>query len=737
MKHSEERKRKIAAFLSSEFYTPMTLPELHVVLDVPEKDREEFNHLINQMVESGAVRVSGKGRYVIPEQTRLIRGTIQGTAGRFFFLIPDDKGKDDVFIAPDKMNGAMHGDSVLVKSLPAQGDERRFRGEVVQILNEQRNEVLGTVRIGRETFLVPFDKRYGDINIAEDSPVDFYSGDVVSVEIIRAAHGRLPATGIVKSIIARSSDPRAFYKYLLQLYGYSEEYPVEAVSEAKAIAAMDNTGTPGQREDYRDLLTVTIDGADAKDLDDAVSLEARGDGTYILWVHIADVSHYVREGSELDKEAADRGTSVYLVDRVIPMLPEILSNGLCSLNPNEDKLAFSVRMTIDASGNVTESHISESIIRSNERMTYDNVHKLLQGGHPELEERYRNLLPFFRNMYDLSVILRGKRRNRGSIDFDFQESKVIVDSNGRPVEVKQYDITDANRIIEEFMILCNETVAEEFGWIGFPFIFRVHGKPDQEKIHDLNRFLSNMGLNIKSPGNIHPAAIQKVLQDAKGKPFEHLVNTVVLRSMQKAVYSTVNEGHFGLASENYSHFTSPIRRYPDLMIHRLIKKKINSEKEGFVFSERDIRLMEAHAATIAGSSSEMERKAERSERQLVDYYKALYMEDHIGEVFDGVVSGVTGFGMFVELENTVEGLIRVDNLDGYYIFDKENHSLYMKNGPGRYTIGMPVKVRVVSVNINRGEIDMVLEGKRKPDVNKRKKEVRRTPQRKYSRKKRR
>lgn len=735
MKHREERKRKIAAYLSSGNYTPMTLQELRVVLDVPEKDRDEFTLLMGQMVSAGVVKISDNGRYIIPRETKIVKGTIQGTAGRFFFLIPDDKEKEDVFIAPDKMNGAMHGDSVLVKSIPAGGDEKRFRGEVVQILNEQRNEVLGTVSISREAFLIPFDKRFGEISLDGTSPVDFYNGDVVSVEITRAQHDKLPARGIVKSVIARSSDPRAFYKYLLQLYGYEEEYPAGAIAEAERVAKEGTLADEKNREDLRSLITVTIDGADAKDLDDAISIKRENDGTYTLWVHIADVSHFVREGSELDNEASDRGTSVYLVDRVIPMLPEILSNNLCSLNPDGDKLAFTVRMRIDGTGSVTESHISESIIRSNERMTYDNVHKLLEGGHPELNERYRELIPVFRTMQELSRILRKKRRDRGSIDFDFQESKIIVDENGKPLGVTQYNITEANRIIEEFMILCNETVAEEFGWIGFPFIFRVHGKPDQDKIRDLNRFLSNMGLGIKSPGNIHPAALQKVILEAKGKPYEHLVNTVVLRSMRKAEYNTVNEGHFGLASENYSHFTSPIRRYPDLMIHRLIKKRISAEKTGKQFSEREIRLMEVHASTIAGSSSEMERKAEKAERQLVDYYKALYMEDHVGEVFDGVVSGVTGFGMFIELENTVEGLVRLDNLDGYYIFDKDNHSLYMKNGPGRYTIGMPVRVKVVSVNINRGEIDMVLDDKRKSSGTKRRKEVYRPSKRRYGGKK--
>ena len=737
MKHREERKRKIAAYLSSENYTPMTLDELCVVLDVPKSDMGEFRLLMEHMKSMGIVRVSKKGRFEIPEETRIIKGTIQGTAGRFFFLIPDDRSLEDLFIAPDSMHGSMHGDSVLVRKIPPRGTERRSRGEVIQILNEHRDEILGSVRKSRDTYLIPFDKRFGDIFIETLGSESLMDGDIAAVEITKAQHGRTPARGFVKEVIARGHDPRGFYKYLLRLNGYESKYPDDAVREAEAIARDKEKGNTDARKDLRDLVTVTIDGADAKDLDDAISLKVEKDGTYTLWVHIADVSHYVREGSELDKEASDRGTSVYLVDRVIPMLPEILSNGLCSLNPDEDKFAFTVRMQVDVNGQVLNSEIFESVIRSNERMTYSDVHKLLEGNDRELNERYKNHIQLFRNMHALSLILSKKRRNRGSIDFEFQESKVIVDNDGKPVDITKYDITDANRIIEEFMILCNETVAEEFGWIDFPFIFRIHGEPDRDKLNDLNRFLKNMGLGIKNPGNIHPASIQKVIIDAKGKPYEHLVNTVVLRSMQKAEYNTVNAGHFGLASENYSHFTSPIRRYPDLMIHRLIKKKLESERTGRQIAAREIRLLEAHAATIAKSSSEMERKAERAERQLVDYYKALYMEEHVGEIFEGVVSGVAGFGMFVELENTVEGLVRLENMEGYYIYDRDNHLLYMKNGPGRFTIGMPVRVKVVSVNVNRGEVDMILMEKRKSTGYRRSKESEKSGRRKYKGKKKR
>ena len=709
MKRLEERKNKIAMFLASDIYIPMTLQELCIVLDVPDKDKEEFKALMQTMKKSGIVRLSKNGRYTLNDNKAVYKGTIQGTAKRFSFFIPEKKDMEDIFIAPDRLNGAIHGDSVLVKVVASRQDDNRQRGEVVQILNERRSEIIGIVEIYRAILtVVPFDKRIGRINIDSEEPQKYREGDVAAVELAMPSAERDLAKGRITEIVARKSDPRSLFKYIMRMYGYEMEYPEEAVNEAKSIALNTRSDSNSKRQDYRDLPTVTIDGDDAKDLDDAISISKNAAGNYMLGVHIADVSHYVRENSELDKEASERGTSVYLVDRVIPMLPEVLSNGLCSLNPNEDKMAFSVMMEVDVNGTVIDFDINESIISSNERMTYKNVHKLLNGKDESLAIRYKEMLPNFYLMRDLAVILRKKRRNRGSIDFNFKESKVIIGPNGEPTEITKYDITEANRIIEEFMLLCNETVAENFGWGDFPFIFRNHDKPDTEKMSNLNSFLKGIGYSLKSPGNVHPAELQKLIGEAKGSPVEHLVNTVVLRSLKKAEYNPVNSGHFGLASEFYSHFTSPIRRYPDLMIHRLIKKRLGIGGEKSPSDAREIEILAAHVYTVARSSSEMERKAEKAERDLVDRYKAVFMEKHIGETFTGVVSGVTGFGMFVELENTVEGLVKLSNLNGYYIFDKDNHALYMKSGPGRYTIGTVVKVKVVSVNVNLGEVDMII-----------------------------
>ena len=707
MKHKEERKNKIAAYLASDIYIPMSFEEMCLVLDVPDSDRDEFSELLGEMRKSGILKLSKKGRYTISENKAVHKGTIQGTTRRFSFFISDDKGREDIFIAPDKQNGAMHGDSVLVRVIGYKPGDERMRGEVIQILNEHRDEILGVIEIYRATLtVVPFDKRIGRIRIETDHPQKYREGDIAAVEVSMPSAERNLATGKIVEIVAKSSDPRSLFKYITRMYHYETEYPIDAVEEAKRIAK--ETRNEKNRTDYRELTTVTIDGDDAKDLDDAISISQLSNGNYKLGVHIADVSHYVRENSVLDKEAADRGTSVYLVDRVIPMLPEVLSNGLCSLNPDEDKFTFSVMMEVTPSGTVVDFDINESIICSNERMTYKNVHKLLNDEDNSLAVRYAYIMPELMMMRDLAAILRKKRRARGSIDFNFKESKVIMGADGIPSEITQYDITEANRIIEEFMLLCNETVAENFAWDDFPFIFRNHDKPDDEKMQGLNTFLKGLGRSLKSPGNVHPAELQKLVADVHGTPVEHLVNTVVLRSLKKAEYSPVNNGHFGLASEHYSHFTSPIRRYPDLMIHRLIKKKLSIGGEKIPVSARGMDILAAHVFTIAKSSSEMERKAEKAERDLVDRYKAAFMEQHIGETFSGVVSGVTGFGMFVELENTGEGLVKIGDLDGYYVFDRDNHVLYMPRGPKRYTIGTVVKVKVVSVNINAGDVDMII-----------------------------
>jgi ribonuclease R len=672
-------------------------------------DRPGFEALLDEMRKAGILKLSKKGRYTISENKAVYKGKIQGTARRFSFFIHDDAGREDIFIAPDKLNGAMHGDSVLVRPISYKPGDERVRGEVVQILNEQRDEVLGVIEIYRAALtVVPFDKRIGRIRIESNQPQKFREGDIAAVEVLMPSAESYFASGKITEIVAKQSDPRSLFKYITRMYGYETAYPPDVAAEAEKISEADKK--TGSRTDYRGLTTITIDGADAKDLDDAISISRRANGNYMLGVHIADVSHYVSENSFLDKEAADRGTSVYLVDRVIPMLPEVLSNGLCSLNPDEDKLAFSVMMEVNSNGVVIDFDINESIIRSDERMTYKNVYKLLNGEDDSLAVRYAHIMGELMMMRELAALLRKKRRARGSIDFDFKESKVVMGPDGIPAEITQYDITEANRIIEEFMLLCNETVAENFGWGDFPFIFRIHDKPDEEKMQSLNTFLKGLGHSLKSPGNVHPAELQRLIDAVKGSPVEHLVNTVVLRSLKKAEYNPVNSGHFGLSSDHYCHFTSPIRRYPDLMTHRLIKKKLGMGGEKAPEGARGMDILAAHVFSIAKSSSEMERKAEKAERDLVDRYKAAYMEQHIGETFTGVVSGVTGFGMFVELENTVEGLVKLGDLDGYYIYDRDNHELYMKNGPGRYTIGTVVKVKVVSVNINAGEVDMIIPG---------------------------
>ncbi len=449
---------------------------------------------------------------------------------------------------------------------------------------------------------------------------------------------------------------------------------------------------------------VTIDGEDAKDLDDAVSIEKLPGGILRLGVHIADVSHYVTENSPLDREALKRGTSVYLVDRVIPMLPKKLSNGICSLNPRVDRLAFTVMMDIDSTGKVVNHEIFDSVINIDERMTYNNVYKILAEDDPELKERYDYLLDDFKTMEELALMLRNKRTARGAIDFDFEEAKIILDEKGRPTAVKRYEITIANKIIEEFMLACNETVAEHFYWANVPFVYRIHEDPDTEKIESFNEFVGNFGYHVKGINKIHPKALQELLSKVKGKKEERIISTVMLRSLQKAKYSNHNHGHFGLAAKFYCHFTSPIRRYPDLIIHRIMKEyikgRVNQAREDF---------LNENLPETARLCSERERIAEEAERETEDLKKVEFMKEQEGEVFEGIIANVTSFGMFVELDNTIEGLVRMSDMeDDYYIFNDKQYCLVGERTRKTYRIGDLVRVKLVRADIANRQIDFIL-----------------------------
>lgn len=703
----EERKERILAFMKEEAYKPLLLKELTIVLDVPKEDRDLFKEVMEELEEEGKIFKTHKERYGIPERMSLAAGRLQGNERGFGFVIPDDEDLKDIFIPADSLNGAMHNDRVIARINKKSIGQSRAEGEIIKIIKRANKTVVGTFESSRNFgFVVPDDKRLsGDIFIPKDEFGNAKPGQKVVAEILIWPEKRRNAEGRITEIIGDRDEPGADILSIIKAYDLKEDFPEDVVAQAEAISDKVTEGMLKGRRDLRGLRMVTIDGEDAKDLDDAVSLEKLPDGNYRLGVHIADVSHYVTENSPLDKEAMKRGTSVYLVDRVIPMLPRKLSNGICSLNPRVDRLAFTVMMDVDSAGRVISHEIFDSVINIDERMTYMNVYKILVEKDEELYKRYDYLIEDFKMMEELAMILRNKRKARGAIDFDFEEAKVILDEKGKPVQVKRYEITIANKIIEEFMLVCNETVAEHFYWTNTPFVYRVHEDPDSEKIMAFAEFAGNLGYRLKGINKIHPRALQELLEKAKGTREELIVSTVMLRSLAKAKYSHQSLGHFGLAAKFYSHFTSPIRRYPDLIIHRIMKEylkgRMNEQREEFLSD----RLPE-----IARLCSERERAAEEAERETEDLKKVEFMKEHEGEIFEGIISNVTSFGMFVELDNTIEGLVKMSSMeDDYYIYNDKQYSLVGERTRKSYRIGDTVRVRLARADIPSRQIDFIIE----------------------------
>lgn len=701
-----ERRNRILEFMKESAYKPLKFEELVTVLDVPAEDRDKLKEILSSLEQEGAIYKTNKDRYGIPEKMNLVVGRLQGSDRGYGFLIPDDQDREDIFIPAAGMAGAMHNDRVIARITSKGGDGRSTEGEIIKILKRAVTKVVGTFEQSRYFgFVVPDNKRIpGDIFIPKDEMNGAKPGQKVVAEIVKWPDGRRNAEGKITEIIGDASQPGVDILSIMKAHNLSESFPYDVMKQAESIPDKVTPEMIKGRQDLRKLKMVTIDGEDAKDLDDAVSIERLPDGCYRLGVHIADVSYYVTEGSPLDREALQRGTSVYLVDRVIPMLPPKLSNGVCSLNPGVDRLAFTVMMDIDPSGKVLRHDIFESVIKTVERMTYTDVYKILEQGDKELTERYSHVAEDLRTMKELALILRSKRMARGAIDFDFDEAKVIVDENGKPIDVKRYELTIANRIIEEFMLVCNETVAEHFHWTGMPFVFRIHEEPDTEKIMAFAEFAKNLGYPLKGISHIHPGALQDVLKRVKGSREEMIVSTVMLRSMAKARYSPENAGHFGLAARFYCHFTSPIRRYPDLIIHRLMKEEL---KNG-LSDERAQQLAEA-LPEIAKICSDRERAADEAERETEDLKKVEFMKEKVGEIFDGVISNVTSFGMFVELENTIEGLVRVSSMyDDYYIFDDKHYQLRGERTGKQYRIGDTVRVLLARADVQTRQIEFVI-----------------------------
>ncbi len=701
----ESRKKMIYEFMCSELYVPMKIKELAVLLDVPREERPALEEVLHELLAEGKIEVSKRGKYSKMEE-KYITGTFIGNVRGFGFV--DVEGEEeDIFISESQINGAMHGDLVQVALLDSKtSGGRRREGAVIKVLQRATTRAVGTFQKNKNFgFVIPDNLKLGqDIFIPLEYSKGAVDGHKVVVEITDYGNERKKPEGKVIEIIGHINDPGTDIMSIVKGYDLPTEFPPKVLKQAENVGKPVSGADMAGRKDVRGWQMVTIDGEDAKDLDDAVSLTKEGDN-YRLGVHIADVANYVQEHSALDVEALERGTSVYLVDRVIPMLPHILSNGICSLNAGEDRLALSCIMLISQDGTVIEHEIAETVVCVDCRMSYTSVRKILKDRDEKEREKYQELVPMFELMEELAAVLREKRRKRGSIDFDFPETKIVLDSHGRPLEIKPYERNVATRIIEDFMLIANETVAQDFFWQEIPFVYRTHDTPDPEKIRKLGTFINNFGYSIKiGQEEIHPKELQKLLEKVEDTPEEPLISRLTLRSMKQAKYTVQCTGHFGLAARYYCHFTSPIRRYPDLQIHRIIKETLRGRMNGKRMEHYEKILPEA-----AAQSSARERRAEEAERETDKLKKVEYMAEHIGERYEGVISSVTLWGMYVELPNTVEGMIHVNNLTGdYYHFNEESYELVGERTGKSYKLGQKIQIVVADADKFMKTIDFVL-----------------------------
>ena len=696
-----EKSMMLEEFVTSKEYKPMSFKELTGFLQVPKESRHELKEVLELLASKGKLMMDAQGRYRTPGD-EIKTGIFSATQRGFGFVILEGE-EDDIFIPENAINGAMHGDKVMVMVNEEAQPGKRKEGSVVQIIERNKTEIVGTFEKSKNFgFVVPDNQKFvRDIFIPKEFTKGAVDGHKVVVKITNYGDSTSSPEGRVIEILGHINDPGVDILSVVKAYDLPVDFPEDVMRILDYVPDEIDPKEIANRMDIRELTTVTIDGEDAKDLDDAITLTKEGE-IYHLGVHIADVTHYVKEGAALDKEALKRGTSVYLVDRVIPMLPHKLSNGICSLNPNVDRMALSCFMDIDGKGNVIGHKI---VIRSDRRMTYTNVAKIVEGTDEEVTKEYIDFVPLFHLMQELAEILKERRHKRGSINFDFPESKIIVDKQGKPIEIRPYDRNKATKIIEEFMLIANETVAEDFFWQEIPFVYRTHDNPDEEKIRKLAIFINNFGYSIKV-GNeeIHPKELQKLLIKVEDTPEEALISRLTLRSMKQAKYTVANTGHFGLSSKYYCHFTSPIRRYPDLQIHRIIKENLGGKLAEGRLTHYDRILTE-----VANHSSKTERRADEAEREVEKMKKVEYMMDHIGETFEGVISGVTNWGMYVELPNTIEGMIRVSEMqDDYYNYDEEHYQMVGEHTKKIYKLGQTVKVEVVKADKLQRTIDFSL-----------------------------
>ena len=635
------------------------------------------------------------------KKKRKYEGIFRANEKGYGFVEFESEEMEDVFIPSKSVNGALNGDTVQINIFRPKTKERRAEGKIVKILKRDKDTVVGIFQKSRNFgFVVPDDKRFDtDIFISKNKCLNARDNDKVVAKITKYPEKGKNAEGEIVEVLGNIDLAGVDMLSVIKEFSLPNEFPLPVTLEAMGMLQKINKKDIKNRRDFRDVHPIfTIDGEDAKDLDDAVFVQKTLDGTYILEVHIADVSYYVKEDSVLDKEAVKRGTSVYMFDRVIPMLPFELSNGICSLNAGEDRFALSCIMEIDSNGNVISSDVCKSVIRVTERMSYTDVYKIITNSDEEVVKKYEKYISCFKDMEELAHILKDRRLKQGYLNLDIAESKIVLDKNGKAIEVKKYELNFANEIIEQFMLTANEVIAEKFYWLEAPFIYRVHEEPDLDKINETNKFLFNIGYKIKaSKDNIRPKAFSEVLDKIKDTEYEKVISTLILRTLKIARYEAENKGHFGIASNYYCHFTSPIRRYPDLFIHRVISEYI---EHGYNLSENRLQDLKGKAIKYAETSSDCEKLATKAEREAEDIKKAEFMEDKIGQEFDGIVSSITSFGMFVELESTVEGLIRFENMGAneYYIYDENRKTLIGAKTNRVFKIGDKVKIRVIEAN---------------------------------------
>lgn len=703
----EKRKKLICELVEDAFYVPMKEKELAAFMQVRPEERENLKRILEELLAEGKLQITKRGKYLKGE------GRPEGLVGTFisnprgFGFVEIEGREQDLFIPEDSVNGAFHKDKVQVELLRNQNGKRQ-EAKVVRILSHGITQVVGTFERSKNFgFVIPDNEKLStDIFIPIERSKGAVTGHKVVVQLQDYGDEKHKPEGKVIEIIGHVNDPGVDIMSVVKGFELPVEFGEKVLNQAQRLNKEVSDADREGRKDLRDVMMVTIDGEDAKDLDDAVNVYKRGED-YCLGVHIADVTNYVQENSALDKEALKRGTSVYLVDRVIPMLPHALSNGICSLNQGVDRLALSCLMTVNAKGEVTDYEIAESVINVNRRMSYTAVRKILEEEDQETIQEYEELVPMFKLMRELAGILREKRKKRGSVDFDFPESKIILDKEGVPLEIKPYERNTATKIIEDFMLLANETVAQHFYWMELPFVYRTHDTPDPEKILKLGTFINNFGYHIKiksGDNEIHPKEIQKLLGRIEGTDEEALISRLTLRSMRQAKYTVNCTGHFGLACPYYCHFTSPIRRYPDLQIHRIIKEQLRGRMK-----EERIEHYKAILPEVAKHSSEMERRAEEAERETDKLKKAQYMEKRIGEIYEGVISGITAWGIYVELPNTIEGMIHVSRLLGdYYYYKEETYEMVGRDTGRCFKLGQKLRIVVDDVDRMTKAIDFVL-----------------------------